>query len=384
MTSLTCTVSVPGVVYPFGRYSSIFDQPGLACAIDKRFELEVKPSELGFSIVDGYKLEPFKHPIFHEALTKLWPMTDKYPLEFTTKSQFPFTAGLGAQSALVLAITSAIYELRKELRAEQEQNNELKKKHYTKPFLARKAYSFELALNPLTTPLGASTTAAGGIVYSNTVKSNSLWPLLSEKEPNLEQRPGSADKKHQIFYAHKLELKDELKFVIGGLKGLGLNKYSTEQMKPMFDEPLIDKRKIVFDSLKVTDNIKYQINNQDSIPKKLERFKNKSGFAKENIIEMGKLVLTSLESLKNGNLSSIGELMKKNQNLLTILGVYPPELRALAKAAENNSYGVSVTGVEGNTILSLPIDPAAVIEAITEAGGETMIMNISKKGYELK
>ena len=102
------------------------------------------------------------------------------------------------------------------------------------------------------------------------------------------------------------------------------------------------------------------------------------------MIEMGNLVKSGVEHLKGGDFEQIGSLMKKNQNLLTILGVYPRQLRSLVEAAELDSYGVSVIGEDGNMILALPKDPVRVLERIVDAGGEAIIANLSRTGIIFK
>ena len=402
MTKFSSTVSIPGVVFIFGRFSAIFGNIGLGSAIDLRLELEVKQSEFEFSVVDGYKLDPHQHRIFQQAMARFWPNSDKYPLEFNTKSQLPNLNGLCTSSSLSLALTGVLLDLK--AKKSEPENKGTKTKIFSKIKLAQSAFQFENTTNSLATPLSTTIAIAGGVIYSDTIKDGSLWPLsnleslktskiqkIPKKKVSIESTHDKNDKKYLTLYAHSLPTPlqfndhEELSFVIGSIKNLGLLKFSKNKPKRLFDKPMLAKqrRELLFKRSIKSDPASSTIN-QECISNKLERFKTKSGFAKDNILEMGKLVKSSLQMFKSGDFEQLGALMKKNQNLLTILGVYPRQLRSLAEAAEVDSYGVSVIGEDGNMILSLPKDPERVVERIENSGGDAVIVNISKSGFNFK
>jgi mevalonate kinase len=368
-SNLSCTVSVPGVIHPLGEYSSIFNYPGFTCAIHRRLQVEVKPSEFEFSVVDGYKLEPFKQKMFYTALEKFWPDHGAEPMEFITKSNLPLSTAISTPSSLALAITTALYELRKQKKSKQENNPELVKKHYNKPFLFGKATSLESSFDDLFTPLNITTSVTGGTIVSNSDDKTAsvLWPLDGE------------EKSQKQMFAHRLDIMGDLTFVLGFLKGTINSKFFGSDMLPLFDDPVIYKQTKEPSVSKKSYEFKV---NYDSIPWKLHRFIEKSGFARDNVKDLGSLVRMALDPLKTGNLVGLGKVMDKQQNLLTILGVHPKELKPLFDAASEDSYGVSIVGTNDNAILSLPKDPETVVNKISDAGGEAIIVKTTNEGIK--
>jgi hypothetical protein len=76
--------------------------------------------------------------------------------------------------------------------------------------------------------------------------------------------------------------------------------------------------------------------------------------------------------------------MNEQQNLITILGVFPPVMKELAKVAEQNSLGVTLIGTKGDAIAALTKKPELVANSIKRAGAEAVITGISKQGLMLE
>jgi mevalonate kinase len=368
MSDFSVSASVPAMVHLFGEYSSIFGEPGIAFAIDKKLVVKIEPSKFEFHVVDGYKLEQKKHGIFHQSIQKF--SKDQF-WKFTTSSQLPLLTGLGMHSSLSLAITSGLLELKKRKKAAADP--ELKKKRYTRAFLARSALTMENLDHPPSSPLSPAAAVSGGVVLLNDKDDGALWPV------NCLNTAGS----EQIRYVHASEAFSEIEFVIGYLKEQYSSKFSSTEPQPLFDEPM-QKKSTPNKNLKSTTSSQQVFRTKESIPIKLRRLFSKTGFAKDNLRDMGRIIQESIEPLKQGDLVKLGSLIKKHQNLITILGAIPQELRSLVDAAEKDSYGVSIIGSYGDCIIALPKDGEAVVENINQAGGIAFITKITDDGLSLK
>ncbi|MGA1822491.1 MAG: mevalonate kinase [Thermoplasmatota archaeon] len=117
---------------------------------------------------------------------------------------------------------------------------------------------------------------------------------------------------------------------------------------------------------------------------KVRSFYDRSGFARENIEEIGELVLDGMKALRKGDIVEVGSLMNRNHSLLSILGVNSPELQKLKDAADPISYGVKLTGAGGGgSILSLTDDPDGVSKAIRARGGVPYIVKPAQSGTRI-
>lgn len=357
MAELSGAVSAPGVLHLFGEYSTLFGEPAVAIAIDLRLTLTVEPAEFEFSIVDGYKLDPRKHKYFDIALKEFW---DGPPLEFSTSSQFPMLSGLGTSSALTVAITGLLLELSKS----KEKKPKLKKEQSKTVLLAKRAYKLEKKINPPVSPLGTSTAIAGGTVLLFDIPAGALW---------------SIPEKNRTSYIHKLEALEEVSIVIGHLKDKSTANYSALHPRALFDSPTAStnsKSTLISDAAAA-------LGGAESIQKKLQRLTSKSGFIKDIIRELGKVTRSGVQALTGGEPGKIGALLNKQQNLVTMLGVYPSELKDLAEAAEDYSFGVTPAGANGDSILALTRKPELVASNIQKAGGDAVITKVTSHGYTL-
>ena len=109
MVELIGETKVPGAVALFGEYGSIFGEPSLAFALDQKLILKAQHTDLDFFIVDGYKLDTQKHRYFETALKQLWTGA---MLEFNTLSQLPLVSGLSTNSALAVALSGLLINLK--------------------------------------------------------------------------------------------------------------------------------------------------------------------------------------------------------------------------------------------------------------------------------
>ncbi len=114
---------------------------------------------------------------------------------------------------------------------------------------------------------------------------------------------------------------------------------------------------------------------------KVANFYTRSSFARETIEEIGDLVGDAVKALKDQDLVRVGELMDRNNSLLTILGVNSRELQKLRDAAGPHSYGAKLTGAGGGgSMIALTDRPKEVAGSIERRGGVPFIVTISERG----
>ena len=118
---------------------------------------------------------------------------------------------------------------------------------------------------------------------------------------------------------------------------------------------------------------------------KVRRFYQWSSFAREIIREIGKITMEAVPALENGDYGRIGELMDRNNKLLTILGVNHPMLRRMISAARRYSYGAKITGAGGGgSMVALTDEQDEVAKAIEEVGGVPYKVSISSHGFQIE
>ncbi len=117
---------------------------------------------------------------------------------------------------------------------------------------------------------------------------------------------------------------------------------------------------------------------------KVRRFYMWNAFARDVIREIGKITLEVVEPLENQDYERIGELMNRNNKLLTILGVSHPKLKEMIDAALKHSYGAKITGAGGGgCMIALTDEQDEVAKEIEEVGGKAYKVEIAQKGYEI-
>jgi mevalonate kinase len=100
--------------------------------------------------------------------------------------------------------------------------------------------------------------------------------------------------------------------------------------------------------------------------------------------EVSNLALSSIDLLKTGNPSLIGDEMIRCHDLLREIGVSSPELDNLIDAVLPFSYGAKLTGAGGGgCIIALAKDPLACATAINEAGGIAFTTSFAQQGVQL-
>lgn len=118
---------------------------------------------------------------------------------------------------------------------------------------------------------------------------------------------------------------------------------------------------------------------------KVGRFYERSNFAKQIISEIGELVLDGMSALRDEDLEKVGDLMNKNHQLLSILGVNHPKLDSLVQASQRHSYGAKLTGAGGGgSMVALTEEPELVAELIRKRGGEPYILNSTEVGLRVE
>jgi len=197
--------------------------------------------------------------------------------------------------------------------------------------IARKSFDVEWSTQGRASPIDTSTVTHGqGILVSFKKERNFLWKI---------ERGGTE------WYIHHVEI-PPLRLVVGfsGVKG------PTPKMV-----------------------------------EKVRRFYTWNSFARDVIEEIGKITMAALEPLENEDYPKIGELMDRNNKLLTILGVSHPKLKKMIDAARKHSYGAKITGAGGGgCMLALTDEQDEVARAIREAGGIPFKVSISKQGYRIE
>ncbi len=354
MPDFNSEASAPGVVQLFGEYSTLIGEPALGVAVDHRVTIRTRESPHEFSIIDGYKLDPRKHSIFNFALKKYW---EDAPLEFYTLSQIPMVTGLGTRTAVSVALAGLLTSLTMDTNKKP-----LIKKSNINLAIAHQAFAIENSEDTQVSPLGASTGVLGGTVFLNNAETDALWTVKTGK---------------RTWYIQQLTTLMDVPVVIGTLKERSTSGFTLDEPRPLFDSPIKKptKKDVRFSKLGKT-----QKPIEEPIPNKIKRLLTRRGFARDVLSDMGKLTRKCTDALMSGDLKQIGSLMTDQLNLIKMLGVYPSRLRELVVAAEQNSYGVSVTGARGDVIVILTDEPEIVEKDIQQHGGQAIRTKISDLG----
>jgi mevalonate kinase len=356
MPDLITESSAPGVLHLIGEYTTLIGEPAVACALDLRLTIQCKQPEFDFFVVDGFKMDPQKHSIFNQAVKNYWKGT---PLEFCTASQFPMLSGLGTRTALSGALSGLLMNLSKD----SNKNTINKNEQPSQAYLAHQAFKLEKSVDPLVSPLGTATATIGRTVILKNTKNHALWGLKTRKTH---------------WYIHQIDALVDVPIVIGFLKDKTTSKFITNQTKPLFDSAIKKPTKKHISKSKI---VKIQQPSAESIPIKIKRMLDQRGFTKDVLKDMGKLTRECIEILPSGDLAKLGSLLNEQMNLIKILGVYPDNMRELIEAAKHSSYGVTLTGGNGDVLLALSEEPNAVAKDIEQQGGQTIITRVSKKGF---
>ncbi len=200
---------------------------------------------------------------------------------------------------------------------------------WSKEKIARNSFEVEYLVQGTASPTDTSTVTAGGVV------------LVSRHEPAL---LWNIEKEGKRWYINNIDI-SQLSLIIGcsTIKGI-----THEQVE------------------------------------KVRRYVNTSSFAREVIKEIGNITISSIQALKNGDYKTLGDLMKKNQNLLSILGVSHPQIQSMINEIEKYSYGAKITGAGGGGCIIILTDEKDEVSKILKAGGwEAYQVKMDKEGVKV-
>jgi mevalonate kinase len=128
---------------------------------------------------------------------------------------------------------------------------------------------------------------------------------------------------------------------------------------------------------------RYKTRSSEAI-EKVQRFKTKSGFAKDILKELSGLTKPSIEALAEQELARFGEFMDKSHKLLNILGLNTPHLQKMVDAARRHSYGAKVSASGGgNLMMALTDKPEEAAAAIEDVGGKPLITKLTRTGVRV-
>ena len=119
--------------------------------------------------------------------------------------------------------------------------------------------------------------------------------------------------------------------------------------------------------------------------RKVKKYTDKSRFASDIIDEIGQTTAEGTDALNNGDLVKLGDLMTKDQKLLSILGVSCNELNKLVNASLKYSYGAKLTGAGGGgSMIALTDRPDKVCETISLHGGTPFVVKTGQPGVMIE
>ena len=121
--------------------------------------------------------------------------------------------------------------------------------------------------------------------------------------------------------------------------------------------------------------------NTGELVAKVRRYWESNNFAKETVSDIGRLTMEGVQALEAGDKERLGQLMDRNHQMLSILGVNHDMLQRLIDAARPHSYGAKLTGAGGGgSMIALTDEPERVAKAIKVAGGEAFMAEIGAPG----
>jgi mevalonate kinase len=106
-------------------------------------------------------------------------------------------------------------------------------------------------------------------------------------------------------------------------------------------------------------------------------------FAGEIIVELGDISVEGVMRMWSGDIEGLGRLMKRDHDLLTMLGVSNRHLSRLVEAALPHSYGAKLTGAGGGgSMIALTDYPEKVAATIKAHGGTPFIVDTGVEGLK--
>jgi mevalonate kinase len=119
--------------------------------------------------------------------------------------------------------------------------------------------------------------------------------------------------------------------------------------------------------------------------RKVRRFVDYSGFARELTESIGAWVGEGIKALHRRDYVLLGEAMTESQKILHTLGASSPELEKLIQASlRAGAYGAKLTGAGGGgSMIAITDEPEKVAIAIKKAGGQAMVTSVSLEGTKV-
>lgn len=118
---------------------------------------------------------------------------------------------------------------------------------------------------------------------------------------------------------------------------------------------------------------------------KVKKLVDSSDDARKSIQRIGEIVEEGVEALRKTDLGRLGRLMDEDHRLLNGLGVGHPALDKLVDACKRTAYGAKLTGAGGGgSMIALVDDPERTADAIREAGGTPIVVEIGCDGVRLE
>lgn len=346
---LKVTATAPAKAILFGEHATLYGQPAVAVALDLRLMVKAAPSR-DFQ-VNRYLMREnnsYRHKQITKALELYWsgggPGSNNWepeqarPLHFHTSSQIPSASGLGSSSAFTVATLGAMDRLEPENQDAASTDEKLNRR--VRERIAHRAWEVEWACHGKASPLDTScATFGGGVMMTPGTEELVNKPASLEKLWRAEREEGS-------WQLYGLEIPPlELVVAFSGTKSK-----TGEQVA------------------------------------KVARFSNHSGFAKDVLSDIGRLTMKGLRALSMGDLQEVGQLMKENHELLTIMGVNTPLVQQLHSVAAKEALGAKITGAGGGGSIAALFDTKddetvkRVMKGLHRKGAKVMRVSVARTG----
>lgn len=201
---------------------------------------------------------------------------------------------------------------------------------WSKEKIAKNAYEVEYQVQGRASPIDTSTVTAGGLVIvSREPYGEPIWEIR---------------KNEQVWYVSKLKDID-IPFIIAssGVRG-----------------------------------------STGSLVQKVYNFVTKNSFGMDIIKEIGKISKESIKYIESMDLEKIGELMNRNNKLLTILGVGHEKTSSIIDNVSEFSYGAKITGAGGGgSVLILPKNEERVLDILEKMNIKYYMVKPDRNGVTL-
>lgn len=316
--------TAPGKIYLFGEHAVVYGYPAIACAINKRTEVEAEktrnkditiiPKNLSFKSIkfsfgdeNRYnipKKELKSLEYIRKSIKKILDKKDqKIGLKLKINSELPISGGLGSSASVTVATIFSLKELL---------DLDLSRRE-----VANLAYEVEKDVQGNASPCDTFTSALGGLTKVEKNKE-----LIKNKAP-------------------------AIPIIIG---------YTNQQ------------------------------SNTTKLVEEVKELKNKYPTIINNLFNnIKKITEKGQKALEKKNLEEIGNLMNINQGILDSIGVNNLKLSKLIYVArESGSYGSKITGAGGGgCMIAITENKEKVSNAIKVTGGKAIKTKLTNEGVKI-